>query len=293
MAVVIKNTFLDVADHKFLYFDEPCGASRRCQSVPHTFKPSALSMPKGRSCSPSTQASTQGTPRRRDSFCSISTHARTASGSSASEMGLDEPRSPQDSPTICMECAPGHTELKREAPPFQPVAADTRMDAVVNAVYLLLASSGQIGQIKVEQGLTGQSPTLISAELQRGPQASTRCYEVMQLVKQTLSSITTQLPTAALLSARVQKEESGYSMRSSVACVPESAQDKMCWDTFRTGYCPRRSQCRWYHPESSDIGKVKVVIKFAAEMKPASSEAQHVTGSSKERHQISLGELLV
>merc|ERR1712146_217528 len=74
-------------------------------------------------------------------------------------------------------------------------------------------------------------------------------------------AVTAQLHAVALLSARVQKEDAGYSLRSSVAYAPKEAEDRLCWDLFQRGCCPRRQQCRWYHPESSDTGKIKISIK--------------------------------
>jgi len=39
MAVVVRNTFLDVPTHKFLNFEEPSSLERRSHSVPRTWKP--------------------------------------------------------------------------------------------------------------------------------------------------------------------------------------------------------------------------------------------------------------
>merc|ERR1711881_144091 len=124
----------------------------------------------------------------------------------------------------------------------------------------------------------GSSPTLISAELKRGPQASSRCYDTVHLARQALEEITTRVDTVALLSKRVQKEEKGYSLRSSVACIPMGAQDRMCWDLFHKSYCPRRGNCQWYHPQECDIARVKVNIRWSEE----------VTGSTEEQLPASL-----
>jgi hypothetical protein len=184
------------------------------------------------------------------------------------------------------------TKLTSQAPAFQPVLADTRMDAVVKAISLVLASSGQTNSIKVENGVRGESSTVITAELQAGPNANKRCYDVMQCAKQSLDAITTRLGTVSLLSARVQKEDRGYSLRSSIACLPETQGDRMCWDMFKKGYCPRRSQCRWYHPEGSDIGKFKISIKYTNELRGESSQQKCEAGSSAGRYKLSLGELV-
>merc|ERR1712118_45148 len=72
--------------------------------------------------------------------------------------------------------------------------------------------------IKVEKGINGTSSTGISAELYHGLDASVPSYEVIQLVKRSLNSIVSQSATIALLSSRIQKEQWGYSLRSSIAC---------------------------------------------------------------------------
>merc|ERR1712196_235560 len=126
---------------------------------------------------------------------------------------------------------------------------------------------------------------LITAEVNSGA----RTYEVLQLAKGALEAVTAQLQTVALLSARVQKEDAGYSLRSSIAYAPKEAEDRMCWDLFQKGCCPRRHQCRWYHPESSDIGKIKISVKCTQDV---CSERQLPVSSSAGRRTISLGDLL-
>jgi len=182
------------------------------------------------------------------------------------------------------------TRLKGESPAFQPmVAADTRLDTVTNAVYLALVSCGQTCNFKIEKGLPGVNPTLISAELQGGPRT---CYDAIHLARQALEAITTRLDAVALLSKRVQKEDHGYSLRSSVACIPASAQDSMCWDLFHKGFCPRRCKCHWYHPQESDMGRFKVNIRCSQDVIAVSEEPQLTAGCPAMRHKISLGELV-
>lgn len=206
---------------------------------------------------------------------------------------------PEHEPEVCMEdervtSLLPRTCLKRDAPAFQPVPADSRTDAVVNAAYLALVSCGQLKRVTMDRGIQGQSPTLLSAQLQASPHAadaSARCYAAMQLVKQSLEAITSQLPTVSLLSARVQKEDFGYSLRASIACLPEWAEGSMCWDMFQKGYCGRRSQCRWYHPKDADVSKLKVTIRYVEPAQECSSSSEE-TESSSERHKLCLGELV-
>jgi len=189
---------------------------------------------------------------------------------------------------LCTQCGlevEDRTQLKIDAPAFQPVLSETREDAVVNAVHLALKSCGRANHITVDRGSDGRSSTLISAQVSNSAQT----YEVLHLAKRALEAITGQLHTVAMLSARVQKEDAGYSLRSSIAYVPKESEDRMCWDLFQKGCCPRRHQCRWYHPESSDIGKIKISVKCTQDV---SSERQLPVSSSAGRRTISLGDLL-
>jgi len=188
--------------------------------------------------------------------------------------------------------AGSRTKLKGDAPAFQPMEKDTRFEAVTNAVNLVLASCGQTRSTKVEQGVQGVSSTSISAELQCGLCSTTRCYEAVHLAKQALEEVTVRLDNVVLLSKRVQKEDGGYSLRSSIAFVPKGAEDSMCWDLLRKGNCPRRCKCQWYHPQEADIGRVKVNIRCTEEISAVSSQEQLQAGSPVVRHKLSLGELV-
>jgi len=314
MAVVVKNTFLDIAGHKFL-FDEPCCIERRCHSTPPSWKPvmpHTRSMPnirtKKRTLSIASSSSTQSDLASYFSGESLEVESLEApSPSPESRMGNRSPcfygvpapysdsvkdvsndtNETSDSTNACVACV--RTRLKVAAPAFQPMPADTRLDAITNAVYLALVSCGQACHMKIEKGVPGTSPTLLSVELQSGPRS---CYDAIHLARQALEAITTRLDAVALLSKRVQKEDRGYSLRSSVACLPQGAQDHMCWDLFHKGCCPRRSKCQWYHPAESHIEKFKVSTRCSEEVIGVSKEDQLAASFPAERHKISLGELV-
>jgi len=183
------------------------------------------------------------------------------------------------------------TKLKSASPAFQPMPIlDTRLDAVTNAIYLALVSCSQICHVSVEK--TYGQPTSISAQLRSG---SRTCYDAVHLARQSLEEITKRLTAVSLLSKRVQKEERGYSLRSSVACIPAGMEDMMCWDLFNKGNCPRRCKCQWYHPQDSDIGRFKVTVKTLEEGLEVSTAEQDRFPASHPvvRHKISLGELVL
>lgn len=339
--VVIKNTFLDVADYKFLYSGEVCGSDRRSRSVPKGWKTPVASgeTPKLPVRGMSNGSSTPSSDSFHSAVESLEVFSSTTSAMDLSSIwdwgdtetdaavecatptsNLSSPRfqtgdhfeqcspirnficatpSPQNSPR-CSDChscignfwdggaarlpdggadtkwcsmkvdvgnaygqdtfsnipepenepdtehhgeAPdARTRLKVQAAAFQPVPKDTRMEAVISCINLALFSSGQAHNIKIENGVIWMSATVISAEVLPGHDAAARAYSVMQLTKTSLEAITSRLPTVALLSSRVQKEDGCYSLRASIACLPDHARNCMCWDLFRTGHCPRRSQ---------------------------------------------------
>jgi hypothetical protein len=143
------------------------------------------------------------------------------------------------------------------------------------------------------KGIKGTSPTLISAQVQNAPGSAAKCYDAVHLSRHVLEEISARLNNVILLSKRVQKEDAGYSLRSSVACIPCGAENMVCWDLFRKGCCPRRSKCQWYHPQESDIGRVKVNIRCADDVSEVSSEDKLPASSPAVRHKISLGELVL
>jgi len=182
------------------------------------------------------------------------------------------------------ELAADRTKLTSASSSFLPVSGDSHMDAATSCIHLALVSCGQVKHVKVEHGRNGASSSLISVELGNGPQA--KAYDIMQLAKQSLEAFASQVDSVSLLSARVQKEEQGYSLRSSVACIPDHARDKMCWDIFRCGHCPRRGTCRWYHPQEADIRRIKVSLKYSADTSRVFQQ------EPSKKHKISLGELI-
>merc|ERR1740138_923014 len=102
---------------------------------------------------------------------------------------------------------------------------------------------------------------LLCVDAQDGALSVSHCYQLMQGVKQHLSSSVAYSEGLNLLSARNQKEDYGYSLRASIACIPEDKAHHMCWDVLRKGSCSKRKFCQWYHPKACDIVKFKIVIR--------------------------------
>lgn len=184
------------------------------------------------------------------------------------------------------------TKLKVAAPSFKPMTADSGVDVAAKAVYLALVSSGWTSHVKIEKGDQMSAPRLITVELQSGPAFSTRCYDAVHLARQTLEEVTTRLDNVILLGKRVQREAQGYSLRSSIACIDSIAKHRMCWDFSQKGCCSRRGTCHWYHPQNSDIEKIKVVVRCAQDEKEVLNESQTPSGLPAARQKIALGQLV-
>lgn len=116
--------------------------------------------------------------------------------------------------------------------------------------------------MKIEKSMVDQSrKVLICVDAQDGTLSVSRCYQLMQGVKQHLSSSVAHSAGVHLLSSRNQKEDFGYSLRAAIACIPEDKTNRLCWDVLRRGSCPKRKFCQWYHPQACDIAKFKIVIR--------------------------------
>jgi hypothetical protein len=155
-----------------------------------------------------------------------------------------------------------------------------------------LLSSSQTCRVRVEPGVQGTSPTLIVAELQNGPRSHSRCYDAVHIARRALEEVASQTKSVSVLSKRVQKDDRGYSLRSSIACIPPGEEDRTCWDLFHRGRCPRRKNCCWYHPEETDMYRVKVNIRCTEETASVSEEDQLSASVPTRRHTISLGDLV-
>lgn len=204
----------------------------------------------------------------------------------------------------CRECLVNpfdmRTKLKATAPSFQPLPksdpplpkSDARIDAIANAIHLALSTSGHAQSIKVEMNPTHKPHVVVLAEVPTGPHSVARCYDLIQLAKQSVEAIAERLPTLVLLSARVQKEEDAYTLRSSIAGFHEGDRQHMCWDILNKGHCPRRSQCRWHHPDEDDTFRIKVSIRCKQDQSGMFSHELAGNSKAPKRLTISLGDLV-
>lgn len=327
--LTVKNTFLDIADHKFLCFEEPCGSQKRSQSVPRTWKPihvAPLKKSPKRSLSISSTSSSLS-----DGSCSTRTCSFSGSLDAHDSRTLSFGDSTPDGTPICcaaecvqspfmeFNCATPTSELGDVCAPcfsfdcsdesgcsgfddalksdsqdlsdFLPEQGNSTLDAITEAVHKALLTSGETQRVRVEPGVQGTSPTLIAAEIPNGPRFSSRCYSAVHVARKALEEITGSSKNVFLLSKRVQKEDRGFCLRSSIALIPKHAEDHLCWDLFHKGQCPRRKSCAWYHPQESDTFRVKVSVR-AIEERGVTPQDQLRASVPPTRHTISLGDLV-
>lgn len=184
--------------------------------------------------------------------------------------------------------------LKTDAPAFKPMPRQTaRVEAVANAISLALLSSGHAQNLKVEHNTHRTPHAVVSAEVPPGERAASLGYNLTQLAKQATEAIAERLPDLIVLSSRIQKECDAYGLRLSIAGLPENIHNDVCWDLCSRGHCPRRDSCKWYHPRDDDIFRLKVSIRYSESKRTDFMPEQLISVGPSERHQISLGELIL
>jgi hypothetical protein len=47
---------------------------------------------------------------------------------------------------------------------------------------------------------------------------------------------------------------------ATVSYLSPGLADDACWDTYKKGFCPRRTSCRWIHPADSDTIRIRVSL---------------------------------
>lgn len=226
MNVIVKNTFLVAEDVSVT--EEARRNQRRNKTLPREWKPTSL--PNSCACS---DASTDYSPR-------------SSLVSSSEDDCIGAP---------AVSCRAGIC-------PCASRCIDAKTQAVTSCVHSLLLGCVPAQSVKIEESTVEQDrKVLICVEAKDGTLAVSRCYQLMQRVKEHLSGAVAHSEGLSLLSARVQKEDYGYSLRSSVLCIPKDKEHQMCWNVLQRGSCPRRKFCQWYHPQPCDVVKFKVVIR--------------------------------
>jgi hypothetical protein len=166
---------------------------------------------------------------------------------------------------LCQSCSPfgsGDLDESSQTTSNAPSPKDAHLAELTSAIQASIAMRLPATSVSIEKVTTEESTKgTVFAEVPIGSLSISQCYDAMQQARQTLADAASRSDALILLSARVQKEDSGYSLRSSVACVPSNVHDKVCWEIVRHGSCPRNKCCKWWHPQAVDLIKLKIVIR--------------------------------
>jgi hypothetical protein len=146
-------------------------------------------------------------------------------------------------------------------PGLELPGTDGKTDGVTLALHSLLVACLPGDSVKIEKSFEEESrKILVLVDAQNGTKAG--CFELMQQLKLNFLDLVARSEALRLLSVRVKREEYGYSLRSSVACIPDDKRDQLCFeDMLRRGSCPNRRRCPQYHPQACDIVKFKVAMR--------------------------------
>lgn len=204
------------------------------------------------------------------------------------------------------------TKLTSKVSSFQPLRpTDTRMNAIASAAHLVLTSCVPSHSLRVEHNLTRESTTSIIVDLDDAPADTLPAHDILQLTKTALDSVVSRVGSTSLVSSRIRKQACGYNLHATIACWPHGCGEHMCWDLMTKGSCPRRTRCRWHHPEAETTMKLNVFIndkrpkyhktldeqmQTRSPMRASSFFAGYTsedqTGSACERHKILLTDLV-
>lgn len=171
-----------------------------------------------------------------------------------------------------ISCAPCHsaqkTRLKLSARAFAP-ATDEVQD-VVAAVKFALSENPHTSRVHVQEGGMGSTTTIIAeVYCSEWLNSSGACETmILQPARDALLEATSRSRVVYVLGYANQPFENFYDLgfKANLSVMPVACQDKACWDTFTTGFCPRPAACRWSHPGPSDLMEISIVLKEAQGM---------------------------
>lgn len=292
--ITVKNTFLDVC------IPESATSTRRCSSVPRSWMPGVFRS--GSCCGnsvggdESTAASDKESvsPASDIDSCSVSDKdappgARTPTdsdfeciecdtesiynGSGGSTTADEPPTKPTievklfdfvgDMPPV-KSTEPARTKLRSAARPFMSATrtppAGIQM-VLAGAKDALQSDPGVIG-VQVMEGGVGSPWTMVAHT--RAPSRNPR-YLLAAVKKALLASAEHSRDTYILgYDVKPFTKIDKCSFTTTLASIPDSQQNNACWDTYKSGYCPRRITCRWCHPGENEV--LHLVIRVQREL---------------------------
>lgn len=299
--VVIKNTFFDVEEHDD---DLQRGESRRSNSLPRTWKPGNSELSSDASVYSSTTAASRGEGASdvgEDSDLA-EIDSTTASPHSAADAAAWQRLSPASAPrpragtfsmsarlnpqaaafmppsigtSVRQAAAP---RLNAQAAAFQPLQAPSiveqgpflpqQVSDAVAAATMALQGSHNVSGVQVLYG--NENTVSVEGETM----GAFGMNEVLQLAKDALLTFAATSQNTYVLGYEKTPFQDWTSEGSPRQCgfqavigiVPAEQEATACWDTYQKGFCPRRAQCRWCHPEDRDLVTVCCTLRSPAGM---------------------------
>jgi len=161
--------------------------------------------------------------------------------------------------------APGKTKLSSKARLFElPLPADMRN--VLMAVSASMRHIPKLVNVQMSDGKLGGETTIVFSHA-RGLQTFDFVKILATLKMVLLDAAASSEETYVIgydgkpFSATGTGKNTTWGFCCKLSSVPPLQHDTTCWDTYKTGFCPRSSTCRWCHPIDSDLLNVVVLLR--------------------------------
>lgn len=161
--------------------------------------------------------------------------------------------------------APSWTKLSSKARLFElPLPRDIRN--VLMAVTASLRNIPKLLNVQMSDGKLGGTTTIVFSHA-RGLQTFDFVKILATLKMVFLAAAESSEETYVMgydgkpFAATGTGKNTTWGFSAKLSSVPAAQQDTTCWDTYRTGFCPRQSTCRWCHPLDSDLLNVVVMLR--------------------------------
>jgi len=153
------------------------------------------------------------------------------------------------------------TQLKVSSQVFEPRAEEMspQVGQVIHALKMALCCCSQVTRVRIENGSMGFA-TYMYVTLQN---LAHHACEMFGVAQQSLldASATSQNIYVLGYASQPFVRLHGYSFKAILSAMPVSLHDRVCWDSYQYGCCPRPSTCRWSHPTQMDMTEVHVIFE--------------------------------
>lgn len=152
-------------------------------------------------------------------------------------------------------------------PPASPASAPARreFDVVLEAVRSAFLALSDAADLQVRDD--AREGILARASFSRKPTAD-RCRRALDVLKKSLLDAALHSKGTYVLGYGTDPfKDEGWGLTSSFSAtlsfLPPCRANSACWDAFEKGFCPRRSQCRWRHPEDGETCRLRLSLSVA------------------------------